>query len=291
MTLNQQPFLRRLGLGDDARVLIIHADDAGMCLSANLATAAALDRGIVTSASVMVPCPWFLHFAEWARANPEADIGIHLTLTSEWTHYRWRPISSLDRVPSLVDQDGYFWQTTRQVFDHAKLSEMEIEARAQIEMALRCGIKPTHLDVHMGVFSVKGGHDLFLRLSYEYGILPRLYLRDQQDLVGNETGIPAASPLHIKAKHPTLENLREALVERIQSLQPGIWQITLHLNRDEDEIRHITPDWQNRFHEFLLFTAPETKQMLDDAGIILTGYRTFNDLWKDSESLSGVVEV
>lgn len=108
MFLDPVTTLRRLGYRDDAKLLIIHGDDAGMCYSANIATAEALKKGIVTSTSVMVPCPWFLHFAEWAKANPEADIGIHLTMTSEWDHYRWRPLTPADRVPSLVDKDGFF---------------------------------------------------------------------------------------------------------------------------------------------------------------------------------------
>lgn len=145
MFLDPVTTLRRLGYRDDAKLLIIHGDDAGMCYSANIATAEALKKGIVTSTSVMVPCPWFLHFAEWAKGNPEADVGIHLTVTSEWDHYRWRPLSPADRVPSLVDKDGFFWRTTKELFEHAVLDEIDIEARAQIEMALRWGLNLLHI--------------------------------------------------------------------------------------------------------------------------------------------------
>lgn len=361
--------MRRLGYAEDAKLLVIHGDDAGMCHSANVATAKALERGIVSSASAMAPCPWFTHFVDWAKANPKADVGLHLTLTSEWEHYRWRPVSSPDRVRSLVDEYGFLWRTTKDIFDHAVLSEMEIEARAQIEFTLRCGLKPTHIDGHMGVFSVPGGLELFVRLGEEYDILPRLMAREPEDIarmsavleeataksrsaksgsaesqlaktqsaewrsaesqsvktrsaksqpvesqsaesqsVGSQPAesqsggshpaesavsasgrsnahksrrqIPVAYSVRLSPKAPTLEGLKEAFREQIQSLGPGIWQITLHLNLDDDEIKAVTPMWEARFREFTFFTSDEAQEILDEAGVQLVNYRMLGDVWR-----------
>lgn len=303
MFLDPKETMRLLGYNDDAKLLVIHGDDAGMCHSANAATAAALQRGIVTCASAMAPCPWFLHFVDWAKAHPEADVGLHLTLTSEWEHYRWRPLSPPDRVPSLLDEDGFLWRTTKDIFDHAVLSEMEIEARAQIEYALTCGLNPSHIDSHMGVFSVPGGLELFVRLGEEYGILPRLLPRGPEDLARLEQTlwaeraereeraagdpsssrrrrIPVAYSIRLAPKAPTVEAMRDALRETVCSLAPGIWGLTLHLNGDDDEIRAVTPMWEQRFREFTLFTSDEAKSILDEAGVVLVDYQRLAGVWR-----------
>jgi chitin disaccharide deacetylase len=140
-----------LGLSPDAKLLIIHADDLGMCHSANAATFKALDEQAISSASAMVPCPWFSEVAEYARANPGGDLGVHLTLTSEWKYYRWRPVAS-HQFASLVDDTGHF-------FHHAtgaswNLDEAQIELSAQVSHAKHAGVVPTHIDSHaLSVFT------------------------------------------------------------------------------------------------------------------------------------------
>src|SRR5829696_2193151 len=136
----------RLGYPRDAKLVIVHADDLGMSHSVNAATIKAFESGLVNSGSIMVPCPWLPEIAAYARANPQADLGLHLTLTSEWTNFRWSPVSPRDRVPSLLDKDGYFRLTESEAAKYADPKEVELEVRAQIERAKAAGIVPTHLD-------------------------------------------------------------------------------------------------------------------------------------------------
>src|SRR6202171_4639250 len=124
---------QRLGHSASARLLVIHADDLGMNHSVNRATFEALEKGWITSASILVPCPWFPEVVKWAREHPDADVGIHQALNSEWTSFRWGPVSPKDKVPSLLDPDGYLPLDTPDVGRNAKLSEVENELPAQID--------------------------------------------------------------------------------------------------------------------------------------------------------------
>jgi len=141
----------RLGYPADSKLLIIHADDLAVSHSQDIASFDALDRGAVTSASIMVPCPWLTEVADYAKAHPGADLGLHLTLTAEWKTYRWGPVASINTVPSLLDPSGYLWPETEPAVAHIKEEDAEREIRAQIQRAYAMGIHPTHVDSHMGV--------------------------------------------------------------------------------------------------------------------------------------------
>src|SRR6202140_2302603 len=168
----------KLGFPRDAKLLIVHADDVGVTHSVNAATIKALDTGLVNSASIMVPCPWFPEIADYARSHPDLDFGLHLTLTSERVYYRWGPVASKDIVPSLVDENGYFHHDWEQN-EHIDAKEVEIELRAQIDRALGMGVHPTHLDSHQYrlIMSGKESFDVILRVAHSYK-LPVFVTRD-----------------------------------------------------------------------------------------------------------------
>src|SRR5271167_449060 len=165
----QETVQQRLGYPANARLLVVHADDLGMNHSANRAIFEALEKGWVTSASILVPCPWFPEVVKWAKEHPSADLGIHQALNSEWTSLRWGPISSKDKVPSLLDPDGYLPLETPAVTKNAAPSEVETELRAQIDRAQSAGIHLTHLDSHMGaLFGTLDLYKVYQKMGHGY---------------------------------------------------------------------------------------------------------------------------
>lgn len=288
----------RLGFKASDRLWIIHGDDMGMCHSANKATARALELGGISSASIMVPCPWFLEAAAWARENPRADLGIHLTLTSEWKHYRWQPVTSTSLVPSLIDAQGYMWASMADVVTHAKPEEVEIELRAQIERALAFGIQATHIDSHMGTLFHPKFFEIYTRLSREYrlpallleptpatmasaekrgfGDYPRFVEKLKQDgylFLDGLIGIDKVEGLD--ARRAQFENL-------IRTLPVGAYQTIVHLNDDDDEARHIAGSWRVRAEEFVIFTDPRTKALIEEEDVKLIDFRTLKNYWRST---------
>lgn len=284
----------KLGFGPQERLLIVHADDAGMCHSANAATIRAMTEGVVSSTSVMVPCPWFPEFAAWARDNPQMDVGIHLTLTSEWQHYRWGPVAPGDKVPGLVDDEGFLWHRVEDVATRATPDEVERECRAQIERALESGIRPTHIDSHMGTLFARPDYfAVYIRLSREYGI-PAMLPRPTPDLLERadapagvidrlaaleSEGFLFLDRLVLSLAGDTLEQRRESLHRMLRSLEPGVTQLIVHLLHDDPEARHIAGSWRTRVVELELCIEPETRRIIEEEGIRLIGYRPLVERW------------
>jgi predicted glycoside hydrolase/deacetylase ChbG (UPF0249 family) len=273
----------KLGFSRDARLLIVHADDVGMTHSVNAATIKALDTGLVNSASVMVPCPWFPEIADYAKSHPDIDFGLHLTLTSERVYYRWAPVASKDRVPSLVDANGYFhhdWSRDT----HIDPRDAETELHAQIDRAYAMGLHPTHLDSHQYRLIDNGKElfDVFLRLSHAYR-LPIFVTRDwfaqnpylqsslgQGDLVIDHTVTmsPTAAP------DQWVDFYRAAL----KNLQPGVTEFVIHVAFADDEMKAATRErdtwgaaWRQRDFDF--FTSQEFRQLLQEQNIQLVTWR------------------
>jgi len=170
-TLHAQTYAERLGWGPDDRLLIMHVDDAGMSYDSNQGAIQSMEEGIANSVSIMMPCPWAASFVKYVKENPATDAGLHLTLTSEWKHYRWGPLSGIPNVPGLVDEEGAMWHSVEQVATHASPDEVEQEIRQQVERALRMGYRPTHLDSHMGtLFATEDFLQRYIKVGVDYDI-------------------------------------------------------------------------------------------------------------------------
>lgn len=229
---------------NSSKQLIIHCDDLGMAHSINAAAFSAFETGAITSGSVMVPCPWFSEVVECARRHPEWDIGVHVTLTSEWNSYRWAPITSHDKVGSLLDPDGYFVSDTKRLVRSALPDHVELEIRSQVERALSSGLKPSHLDSHMfAVFKDPRFTERFARVAYEYELpflLPPAYQK------ASDTA-PLRQRPRVESK--TLFNLMPPIandqwltwyISAVRQTAPGINQLIVHLGNADSELRAIT---------------------------------------------------
>lgn len=288
LAFSQSPTIaERLGYPRDARLLIVHADDLAVAHSEDAASFDALDRHAVTSASIMVPCPWLTEVADYAKNNPTADLGLHLTLTSEWATYRWGPVASKDTVPSLLDPAGYLWPQTEPGKQHIKAEEAEREIRAQIEKAISMGIHPTHVDSHMGMLFARP--DLFavyVKVAREYK-LPFLAFLDPSTpkelaalLSPNDVlinGVVMASP------EVPVSGWKDFYLNAIRNLKPGVTEIIVHLGHDDAELQAIAVDhpdygaaWRQR--DYNVVTSPEFKKALDDNHIILVHWRDLKKL-------------
>jgi predicted glycoside hydrolase/deacetylase ChbG (UPF0249 family) len=276
----------RLGYPAASKLLILHADDLGVAHSADAASFDALDNGAISSASIMMPTPWIAEVAAYARAHPNADLGLHLTLTSEWDTYRWGSVAPADKVPSLLDSSGTFPNEESKVAARAKAAEVELEIRAQIERALKLGIRPTHLDSHMGaLFTRPDLFAIYVKLAHEYR-LPFLALR------GNRNAPP---PPPLSANDILLDTLysadrgvprdkwKEFYLNLVANLKPGLTEIIVHLGYDDSELQAVMVKHEAfgatwRQHDYDVVNSPEFKKALKDNGVILVTWKQLQKL-------------
>jgi len=278
----------RLGYPRDSKLLIIHADDLAVAHSQDAASFDALDRRAVTSASIMVPCPWLTEVATYAKTHPDADLGLHLTLTAEWKTYRWGPVESKDRVQSLLDPDGYLWPEVAPAIQHIKADEAERELRAQIEHAIAVGIHPTHLDSHMGtLFARPDLMAVYVKVAHEYK-LPFLgmitpNLPPDVKAMFSEKDVLLDS---VVIANPTVQpaNWKNFYLDSIKNLKPGLTEIIVHLAHDDAESQAVMVDhpdygaaWRQRDYDAI--TSPEFKKALEDNHIVPAH-------WSDLKKLS-----
>jgi len=267
----------RLGHPADARLLIVNCDALGCSHAANHGVYRALREGIATSASLMVPAPWSREAA--ARYRGE-DVGVHLTVNSEWDLYRWGPIT---HAPSLLDGDGGFPRTVHEVWDHADLDELRRECRTQVERAILWGFDVSHLDSHMQALQQRPEFfDVYLELAVEFGLPLRLTGSDTERTIGFPFRRLAAEegvlfPDHVVALGNT--NTRAMLERALHNLEPGVTEIVAHPCVDTPELRSLAPDWMHRVEDHrLLVSEEDVRRMAQRAGVTFIGYRALRDL-------------
>ena len=279
---------QRLGYPADAKLLILHADDLAVAHSVDTASFDSLDSGAVSSASIMIPCPWLTEVADYAKRHPDADLGLHLTLTSEWKTYRWGSVAPNDKVSSLLESDGTFYSTTEQVAANAYPSDAEREIRAQVERAIAAGIHPTHLDSHMGsLFSkpafiaayIKVAHNFqlpFLALKPADARAPFLSLLSSTDII--------LDAIVIAGQGMRPDQTREFYLNAIKNLKPGLTEMIVHLGHNDSELQAVMVDHEDfgaawRQRDYDIVNSPQFKQALRDNHVILVH-------WKDLKKLA-----
>jgi predicted glycoside hydrolase/deacetylase ChbG (UPF0249 family) len=286
----QQTYAERLGWGPKDRVVLFHCDDVGMSHASNLGAIESLEKGVVTSVSIMMPCPWVPEFVNYLKEHPQVDAGLHLTLNSEWSLYRWGPLAGKSAVPGLCDRDGYLWHPVQETASHATPDEVEREIRAQIEKAEAMGIHPTHIDTHMGALVARPDFlDRYVKVGIEKHICVLAIgghrnfasvenaeaMQQVQERVAKvwEAGLPVLDDLHT-ASYGWKDGPKSArFIEMLKSLKPGITMVIVHCSRPTEEFPLITGSSSLRFEDLKAMIDPEVRKTIQEEKIILTTWR------------------
>lgn len=282
-----------------AKYLIVNADDYGMCNAANEAVEELFLGGWLKSSTIMMPCPGAEHAVEFSKAHPEYAIGIHTTLTSEWGKYRWKPLTN---GKTLLDEEGFMWHESDMVEKNASYEDIEKEVRAQIDLAHRMGMKPSHVDNHMG--SLYGHYTgrlglskLALKICGSYGYAYRLYTKHDKRICPNGTPYPLYAAVTILSKHwgkkynviipdyllfpdwnddmrVSYEVYRDTILKIWTDIpEDGVTETFVHPSVESDELKGITGRWLDRVWEYQLMKDPYVHQYLKDNGVELISYR------------------
>jgi predicted glycoside hydrolase/deacetylase ChbG (UPF0249 family) len=276
---------RMLGYPDDARLLIVNCDDFGMSHAGNAATIAALTDGVATSTSLMVPCPWALDAIAALRDHPAIRFGVHLTLVCEFDGYRWGPVASRERVPSLVYDGRFLFPNDRreELLERARLDEVEEEFRAQIDAALAEELRPSHLDFHC---LADGGRqdifDLCVALAREHGLALRVHdPANASRLRGERLPVVDHGVLDSYGLDP--ETKAERYAALLRALPPGLSEWALHPSLGDAEAQALEPEtWRIRRADYDFLISPEARAIIADEGIVLLDYRVLQTRWADS---------
>jgi predicted glycoside hydrolase/deacetylase ChbG (UPF0249 family) len=293
--MTPNPTLRRLGFAEADRVAIIHTDDIGMCQSSVAAFADLAAFGLISSGAVMVPCGWFPAAAAISRANPSYDLGVHLTLTCEWESYRWGPISTRDAQSGLIDAEGCFYRSTAEAQAHGRPDAVARELAAQVDRALAAGMRPTHIDTHMGAVYSSDLLPAYIDIARRYR-LPPMFFRD--DEAGwRARGADAGSAASMAQISRQLEDDGVPLIDHIvmlpldapddrigqakrafDSLPAGLTHFIIHPAHDTPEQRAIGPDWPSRAADYAAFMSEELRAHIRSIGIQVIGYHALQEL-------------
>ncbi len=281
-SLTKSPTKRLLGYPADARLLIINADDFGMCNSVNEAIISVLKAGLVRSTTVMVPCPWALHAMHFLADHPEIPFGVHLTVISDPIDYRWGPVTSIGLVPSLVDPAGYFYnfEDMPAFLAQVEMGQLEVEFKAQIEIVLAAGLKPTHLDWH--ALRIGGRADIFdlmIRLAKEYGLALRVMGRALIERLQSK-GFPTIDDDFMDSYLVDPARKTTKYVQMLRELPSGLSEWAVHPGLDNSELLALEPAGKHeRQTDFDFWTSQMAKDIVREEGIILVDYRALQVFW------------
>ncbi len=291
-----QTFAERLGWREGSKVVIFHIDDAGMCHDANLGTIEALEEGVATSASIMMPCSWVPEFVDYVNENPEVDAGLHLTLTSEWDKYRWGPLAGKAAVPGLVDDEGCMWDSVEEVVEHASPTEVQKEIAAQLRRAKKMGLKPTHLDSHMGTLFFPTFIPVYVQLGIDSGIpilLPGGHLQyvseseevaAMADMVRElaekvwDAGLPVIDDVVSDTYDwKSFEEKKSKVIGVLRDMKPGVTEIVVHCTRPTDLFEHISSSGDNRVNDLRVVKDKDVQKVIEEERIVLTTWRELKE--------------
>ena len=293
----------KLGFPKGKKVILLHSDDAGMCEEANIAVWNYSLKNHVQSAAVMMPCPNAEEMVEWAKKHPAADIGVHLTLTSEWKNYRWATITDPAKVPGLIDTEGKMWRDVPEVVQNATPKEVETEIHAQIDKMLKMGYKPTHIDTHMG--TLYGSPDfakVFFETAVKYNIPANAIDLSNKEVAEHyrAAGYPINDEMirYLESYPlPKLDNFTsvpngKSYVDKlanfmmlVKALKPGLTEIIFHPSIATDNLKSITGSWQQRIWEAEMFSDPVILQFFKDNDIEITTWREIMKRFEDRKSV------
>ncbi|HOJ34812.1 MAG TPA: polysaccharide deacetylase family protein [Candidatus Hydrogenedentes bacterium] len=288
-------YAERLGWPRGSKVVIFHCDDAGMSHSSNRGAIEALEYGILTSVSTMMPCGWVPEFAAYLKKHPQTDNGLHLTLTSEWENYRWMPVAGRDAVPSLTDEQGCLWDNVGQVAQFGTPDDIEKEIRAQIARAERMGMPITHIDSHMGtLFAREDFFERYMKVGIEKNI-PILMIGGHMTYTKKENAeavekIQGLAEKVWEAGLPVLDDLytgtydiedfatkKKELIQVLKTLKPGVTQIIVHCTRPTEEFEKISSSGPKRLADLLVMLDPDVKKVIEEEKIILSTWRELKE--------------
>jgi predicted glycoside hydrolase/deacetylase ChbG (UPF0249 family) len=272
-----------LGYPDEARLLIVNADDFGMCHAVNEAVMQGMLDGIIRSTTLMTPCPWAPHALRLLREHPELPFGVHLTLVCDNNdNYRWGPLASRDTVSSLVDETGAFYSYDRipELLAGARIDEVEREFRAQIELVLTAGLKPTHIDWHCLADGRREDiYELTVTLAREHGLALRVHDRSHAERC-HRVGLPANDHGVLDSYHLATSGKADRYAQLLRELPAGLSEWAVHPSTGDAEAQAIEPDgWQIRRADLDFVLSTEARQLIEDEGITLLDYRALQTIW------------
>jgi len=296
--MNSNPVLEKLGFADDDRLVILHADDVGMCQASLTAFADLVEFGLLSSGATMVPCPWFPAVAAYCHEHPGIDLGVHLTLTSEWDGYRWGPISTRDPATGLLDDEGYFHHRSEGAQEQADPAAVQREMEAQVARALAAGIDVTHLDTHMGTVAHPKFVTGYVQLALQHRLPPMVLRLDAAGwrafgMDGEMAALATMFVAQLEAQDvPLIDHLvalpldeepgdRLALAkQQLDGLPPGLTHFIIHPAADTPELRAITRSWRSRVADYETFRSEQLRDHVRNTGLHVIGYRALRDLMR-----------